>query len=371
MTAWRLRLVARTPVQVGGSHVLERDDYVVEGDRLHVISSRRLVQWLERRQLVEPFLAMAGQGGAIAEFLRAHGGLAEAANLAQYTVRWEGDRPQAGVRTLARDAFHRPYIPGSSVKGALRTAILGARLDAQRQTLLRAVTRAIELTQAHAPRRRRIATQAATELEAEQFRVLRWPGHPSDRSATLLHRDVWRAVKVADGDPLPADAVRVYPVGTWSLRRDGTAYQKALQPAECIVPGTQLAFDLTFDTRLLEREQRVAPETLSKALSAWSHRQWQAEGESLARFGAGAGPLAALARFYVEEAPADLRLGWGSGWLGLTVGSLLESEERLRMRDAFFGLRDGPHFPKSRRLLVHTGRGVLPLGWLAARLEST
>lgn len=43
-------------------------------------------------------------------------------------------RPAQQIKEFIRDGFDRPYIPGSSIKGAIRTAVLSSIAQAMNET---------------------------------------------------------------------------------------------------------------------------------------------------------------------------------------------------------------------------------------------
>ncbi|MEA3375530.1 MAG: type III-A CRISPR-associated RAMP protein Csm5, partial [Chloroflexota bacterium] len=276
--------------------------------------------------------------------------------------------PSAGTRGARvseqiKDVFDRPYVPGSSLKGALRTVLFWGIHHAEGR-------------QPQLDRLKRSRSRASQPLEQAVFG--RDPNH-----------DWLRALHVRDSKPLDPDehlalhTVRVYP--TASSQSSGLDVD-----VEAVKP------DAVFQTTVsLETYGFEDPEA---ARLGWrGKRRWIRDltevskrhvGERLmteARyFKEKSGPRRAM-RFYDDlikqllELPDDtlfLQVGWGAGWESKTLGSSM-----LRQSDHAFeqllnkyrmtkerNRRPGDPFPRSRHLALVDGRRALPMGWLAVRI---
>ncbi len=60
----------------------------------------------------------------------------------------------------------------------------------------------------------------------------------------------------------------------------------------------------------------------------------------------------------------SLRLGWGTGLLGMTVCGLLDNSLLQRLRNEVFVDRQGAPVPKSKRVCVNGNKAINPLGWI-------
>ena len=211
----------------------------------------------------------------------------------------------------------------------------------------------------------------ASELDKAFFSRLQWV--EESKRIQPPHRDVLRAIKVADvADPSQVQ-VAVYLVASWSLRADGTEYVKHAQWVECLEPGCRFAVEVSFDPSVLRRGIRNPQElppvpldghALVEALSDWAKTVWSAEGQAAQQHPSQARHLASLRSFYGNGRPADFRMGWGSGWLGTTLGPLLPEDTRRTIGTVYFNRHRQPLFPKSRRLAVLPTGDHVPMGWL-------
>lgn len=365
---FRVTLTCRSPLHVGGTrHVLGPLDFVQAGDVLYPVRLRALEEWLAERGLVPAFARwVTGEAGGLptlSGFLQAQRLLTPdlARRLAAYGVRLASPVPPTRVLAFARDPFGRPYLPGSSLKGALRTAWLAAGFSDPRlaDRLVDDVRACVEEAARQSPTKRRAsATRVAAGAEERALRTLSFP---PQYKATPLHRDVWRAIRVRDSAPLDPGAVRVYEVGVLSRRRDGTPYRKPTGTlcAECLIPGTRVEFEVTVEEGWRGVPWSSVAEVFER-VADWSRERWNEEKSAVEELCLASADLAGLREFYAG-APAGVRLGWGSGWRALGVGSRLPRDLQRRVGEVFYDRTDS--FPKSRKVIVDRDRIMAPLGW--------
>ena len=272
----------------------------------------------------------------------------------------------AQVREQLKDIYDRPYLPGSSLKGALRTA-LGWQLWADRG--LR-------------PEARRLGRDrrwAAGDYEHELF-------------GPNPNKDLLRALQVSDSAAVGTD--RLMLANARVVGRGG--HLGSPIELEAIRPDTCLELTAKIDLALfsgwarqagleLPGEERLThlPEVVQAHAQARLHQE-----EAWFRTIPGAERLAG---FYSQLRNARLgsgtfllQIGWGGGWNSKTFGTRLQADlafmERIvnDYRLARGARRSGDPFPKSRRVGVSTSRGVRgptqerpasPFGWVLVEMK--
>lgn len=272
------------------------------------------------------------------------------------------------VREQLKDVWGQLYLPGSSLKGALRTAI--AHNIAQDQEMALRVN-----PEGNNPK------QAGNFIERDIFRVARdqiKPGHNE------MNHDLLRALQVADSRPVTVDPLLV------NVRVVKGNKQKAPIDVEAVPPAT--TFETTIHTEPYLYRDKAAELGWDKAHTKWlenlpvaarnvARKRFQQEITYFTEVG-----LTNIVKVY-QQFQNDLKemrggprfflqLGWGGGWENKTMGrELLASDEAtfadLRHR---FKLghppREGDSFPSSRRLVVNRqGRPMVPLGWVEVMAE--
>lgn len=357
----RLILVLRSPVHVGTrAGQLTPLEAVPFSGRVHVLREDRLAAFLSQHRLLDEFVNSVVREGRefdLRSFLERKRLLsAESMGaMAAYSAAtpWGlGQARRFSFRPLIRGGMGMPYIPGSSVKGAIRSAILNGRIAQMNET-----ERAGLVSQAG---RRNDPT--ARLLQGNLPLGPRNPG-----TITGPNRDFLRCLKVSDVEYRGDTAV--YPVQVLSrLRGDDRFYLKELALwLECLPAGATLSCSLALDQGLLaqfRKQSRDLPFTdLDDVLAQVRAHAEKILDDERAFFG-GLQGAEALGDFYATT-DANLRVGMGSGLPAITVLLNLQKEQRFRLRDQVFRPhRDSQFFPKSRKVIMRGREPVLPLGWI-------
>jgi CRISPR type III-A-associated RAMP protein Csm5 len=345
-----------SPLHVGSGEVLQNGvDLWVERERAEgkeferafVIDEDKAFAMLTDREV------MAMRDGRLA----AHLGEERRKLCTRYSLRVIRTYPGAigDVRQFQRDMHGTPYIPGTGVKGALRTALLFALSD------------------------RSVPGQPpqASKIEQGAFGT---PERAEPRT-TFANRDINRAIRVSDLQVerdaaqfalLQARVAHVRPAAA----RNGDRTERRSDsdiPVWCEAALLQTRFHgiLTIEEegewmRSMSEAQRAAIDDLPGTLRKWAaeviafeRNAWnghipQHVGEHFAN----------MEKFLERGQPLAL-LGWGTGWHGKTigprltevqVGSLAEQPRQAAWKRpaTFPGL-----FPATRKLIADT-----PMGWV-------
>jgi CRISPR-associated protein Csm5 len=218
----KYRLTSLTPLLVGDGHRLSPIDYMVWKDQVNVLDQRRIFKLLAKGPRLEGYLTQLKRAEKL-DFA-SWGGFAQ--NYADRRVPFE--HPSAAKyweaargETLQIPTFiagtSGPYMPGSAIKGALRTGMLftgwhnGARPNFER-------------------------------LEGE--RLPRHPGEEAEQQALggPGGTSFMKAVAIADSAPIPVSAFKLYllRVSTLQPRRAGGGFDLGWkQTPRGAVPGTK------------------------------------------------------------------------------------------------------------------------------------
>jgi CRISPR-associated protein Csm5 len=309
----------------------------------------------------------------------------------------EAARDQGDVRLATKTPDDRVYIPGSSLKGALKTAWAYQQLaDApQDARVIEAIARAASDPNRNADR------QADREIQQRVFQS------PSERQDAAF--DLFRVVEMGDSEPRSASDTlilageRVLSAGV----RPGNEADAAATFKDYWVFCEAIEVGMEFEGRLVFNDKLLTDERANQRLN-WSPAQRKLTVENLRaavnRFAADLCELEleyfnrveqAAGRCHTEDARIfyeDLRdniaasapetwyfsVGHGSGWHKLTIGLLLE--KRLPARE-FDILRRNLHlaaqhtdfeYPKSRKLvMLGKTRADSPFGWVKMTLART
>jgi len=294
-----------------------------------------------------------------------------------YDERWNVNPRNEGFRSFIKTADHRPYVPGTELKGAWRTALLFMltgepavyatlenALDAFRSEILRS---------GRSPRDK--AKQLAHidgKVEEEAFR-----GKEDDAKYDLL-----RLLQIGDSDRLSPDVLRVRALESVGTQRFTRTFAEALEPETTftfrLVMANTAEMGWALD-KLKLREKANAAISKKKLLEATYLRSQAILEADAAYFRHDAQmqrEIAQLQTLNTRESPL-LRLGMGQGFLSTTV------DLQVRERDADLydeAIREGvslqrkwrtmrDNFPKTRRTVSDGRRNpeTVP-GWVKLQI---
>jgi len=360
------RLTALTPLHVGDGLKLTGLDMVAAKGRIWRVDMDRLLseKEVDAEELAD--LMETASRFKMNEYLQQKGISPESVTCYSLGSPFKpGELPGELIAQL-KDSFYRAYIPGSSIKGAMRTAILWWRLKKD-PVLLDRAARILE----DSLRQERISKKwFASGLEKAVFGPD--PNH-----------DLMRAVRISDSTPIPLESLAVQEVGVMNLVRDfgeGSSRPIASKFAwkmklfvEAITESTSVNFDLNLDDFLLKRDVAGAlgfrdadlVSDIPKICRAYAKDFIEQEINFAGKYGLG--ELEASYRELLKEAGRKdiflLHLGWGSGWHGTTVGRMFpDIIKELRRRNLGLGHKGVEEFPKTRKIAI-SGTKQYPLGW--------
>jgi CRISPR-associated protein Csm5 len=246
------RLQVLTPVHVGCDDVYEPTGFVVdEGkDRLIVFDPTNFIQGLDEDER-EQFSTICKKGTIesiieVYRFMQNRPAEGRTVNLCRgfsdeyrrvLKLSPRDARTQLNRFEIKRTAFcpsdNRPYIPGSAIKGALRTAYLNAL--AQKGPADR-----LDLPQGRDRRPGRDDRHKALESKLLSLDKVQ----PKDR----ISQDPFRMVKVSDFMPVGKSETKIMYAVNWKKSPSGGEGRGPYQILEVVMPGTSFVGEIRVDT---------------------------------------------------------------------------------------------------------------------------
>ena len=170
-----------------------------------------------------------------------------------------------GLDLFVRNAQGQPYIPGSSIKGAIRSALLAARIsDAD-------LNQMIENMRIN-PKNRRIGVE---EYSLRLLSINNGKGQLIRKSDAIT--DLLKGLHISDSAPFTNDSTVVCKKleisSNGELRGDGGRRSAPPVYRECLKLGLITHFYITFDRNVLGHT--LSREVLAKALTTWYSLQCQ------------------------------------------------------------------------------------------------
>lgn len=333
MKNFNISLKLLTPVHIGGGNSLTKKDFEIKGNMVHIYNPPKLHSLLGHKY--EDFL-LSHQ--TLTDFL--YSGRFDVGSALDYSLPSPGGsiRKSDNLVAFIKDPYGLPYIPGSSLKGALRTVLLAQHVREKRSS---AYSR-----YANQP----IAKHNARSLEEQSF--------------GKFNQSIFKLIKISDSQPLAKeDLILCKKVDVF---RDGNTNNKLNLCRESIKPGTQVNFTLTLDGKLLQRGDSMIIKWIMDAVKNFNKEYEQAY----------------LMKFRGFEKAHDyehvLRLGGGTGFLTKTINQALYGERTVKQTAHFLQSKFRQHnhnkdvgLGVSPRALKCTmiGNKVLEMGLCQIRID--
>jgi CRISPR-associated protein Csm5 len=367
MTVFDVTLQTLSPLHIGDGHELRQDfDFVVHNEHTYRLNEDAILRLKEDQLRPDRGGHYPPPGKLLSEADFKNG------NLFRYVLRGvpRSAKVDARVKSFIKDVYDRPYIPGSSLKGALRTALAWTGWDEVK------------------PKLDRSAIGASKS----------WAGQPLEKKlfGPDPNHDLLRALHVADlflpGETEAGEGLLIVNAQVLTMKNAQSPIELETLPGDVSFSGS-ITIDETLFGKMAE-----------PSLHFSNRRHWlneltaRAQAHSKARivellewFEKADQAYAPVAKFYrqLNEAQLDsthalVQLGWGSGWDGKTFWThLLKDPELFERLVSDFRMHKstrespprkvGDAFPRSKRAAMVVKQGVAqavaPFGWALLEIK--
>ncbi|MBN1997827.1 type III-A CRISPR-associated RAMP protein Csm5 [candidate division KSB1 bacterium] len=371
-----------TPLHIGGSsEPVNSMQFVISKNRIWIINQEKLARELDRRGILDNFVSSVCNLGTrfrLDYYFKLNNLYPAIQLVSTYSCGLKTYGSIRHFRSFVRDAFCRPYIPGSAIKGTLRNAIFYCMLknsskegrcsilDDWVRHRLHEFMNEPEEKQSRNWFKDYYKQNFAQKIEKDFFTRFNLDSK-SKKDRYDEKTDILRCIKISDSTFLDIDRLNVREIKLYSPPAGPKHWSDF---AECIEPGGKIDFSLKVDTDLLSRFT-PAPGNPAKTNGSFdlmrdlilrplncvremTHDVWRAEQQYIT------GNLDLDA---AQIPIPDMRLGWGGSLLTTSVSLLLAPELRIKMRNLLFKDRGSAPAPKSRKLIRENGQ-VYGLGWV-------
>lgn len=238
------------------------------------------------------------------------------------------------VKSCVKDAYGNPYIPGSSLKGMLRTCLLSydicknpEKYKYTRQNIQESI---LDNAGGHINKK--------TYLNREEKALEEVAFHKLNRveKKREMVNDYMAGVIVGDSMPLSVDDLVLCQKVEWHT--DGTEKRLNLL-RECIKPGTVIHFQMTLDTKIC----KTSAAKIEEAIAEFSNNYYRMFSSKFPRI----------------DRPAEnvIWLGGGAGYVSKTVVYALFDREGVRMVSRIF---QKTNVPREHKHNQDISKGVSP-----------
>ena len=304
-----LVLTTKAPLFIGDGEKLTKKEFVLipKTKQVYMMDPVSFFRWLDRNNLVkayEEFAQDVEQKRLYEDFFQKHlyqGQTDQQKKIQQELDQLDGYSVSAGncfvgkgskqdplreIHTCIKDAYGNPYVPGSSIKGALRTAILAKMLSGKGEALLSYDDFESSVWDTKEERRKiakekkkngdknaqmvpdthvlsnNIENKALNTLDLKNER-----GKKIDSSNALT--SVLRGISISDSIPIPKENLIICP--KIDISTVGTP-QPVLLVRECIQPETEIHFQIALNDDYL-KDSKINFDYLEEAIRAFYELQ--------------------------------------------------------------------------------------------------
>jgi CRISPR-associated protein Csm5 len=365
------RLSVLSPIHIGSfEQRLTPFEYVQSGQYVYPVSDDRLSQFLHKKKLIDTYTSAVGREGhrfRLLSFFRENRFTPSESDLLEISsgrkIRVIGDTSRLqDYRPFIRDGFGNIYVPGTSLKGVMRTAILYSVLIDYRMRQPREyeghVINRIEGTETRLFKKKYPFQWIQVDC-LQNFVLSNKSRSPNTDWLRMLHiRDAY-PVNLRETNLLPVNVLKREGNG-WTYRTERTGQNTTIW-VEAIPPGAVFDVVLAWDKELhgLFKSGHGFVEPLQGLSDLVSKVDRFAKDiiEHEKRFSNGH----RLCDWY-KETMANIRIGFGSGMASTTILLLLPENLRKKVRNLSGFNRGDDVAPKSRRVWLDKEKPI-PLGW--------
>lgn len=280
LTAYTVQLEVQSPLFIGSGETINKKEYlyIPKENKAVMFDLKKMATYLQEKNLIKQYqtFLMNEKERDLEKFFRLHNiSSKEYARFTDYTIDMEGesvqgDKPMRELHLFVKDAQGNPYIPGSSLKGALRTAMLVYQIYATEKNYkekreIRAKKWIDELNQCNASAVKRKLGEESQNYEATWLNRL---GLLDTKSNDMVN-SVMRGISVSDSLPIEKKQLMLVQKIDSSVKGN-IQYMPLFR--ECLKPGTRCQCTITIDERIAEQTGWTI-DRIIKAINFF--RQWQ------------------------------------------------------------------------------------------------
>ena len=241
------------PLYIGSGHEIGKKDWILNrrDNTAYIIDEIKLFNYLRNNNLLssyEKFMLSNARGGLF-EWAKENRIINDIIHqTAKYSLDCENIvdvNKVRGIQTFIKDGYGKPYIPGSSIKGAIRNVLLSQSIEKDTNSNDDVIS---ALRKPDAGDNKNKLSGEADKLDKKYFRTLNREGSKYDDAVN----DVMSGIKISDSKPLSFNNLTL--CQKIDAKLDGDPGDGLPIFRECIKPETKIEFNLTIDTALFKKE---------------------------------------------------------------------------------------------------------------------
>lgn len=327
---YTMRLTALAPIHVGNGRLIEKKEYIrfeKEDARYGIKQPVIIPDWnkmirdlcfLRKENEFDSFMLSDDRRASLADWLTSqHIEKSRVQKWASYTLNSGdafiktngGSAPPKEINCFCKDPYGMAYVPGSTLKGMMRTALLIHEIKRDTEKYRRLLNDLDESSLRKANKKSYLQKETQ-DLENRAFHTLNRP----DTKMQDAVNSVMSGLVVGDSKPIPTSQLMLCQKIDFSLDQ----LENPLPTLrEALKPGTEVVFDLTIDSQIF-------PYNMEDILRALNEFQADCYEYFYKQFGRG------------KNADGIVWLGGGVGFLSKTILYSLYGEDAFRIADNVF-----------------------------------
>ena len=262
---YTVTLTVMGPIFIGSGNELTKKEYIRKGNKIIVPKFEEMYLDIEKEGKTQSFEAyMTGNDRTGLDRWIRNEGIKDSYidKWTKYTLDCSGieNENNMQIMTFVKDNYGNPYIPGSSIKGMLRTILLADDI-VQKPSKYESVKKEIKsnLVPQNRINRNNYLKQQDRHINEMAFNTLKRTDKKSD-----MVNDKLTGLIVGDSEPVDVNSLTV----CQKIERhvDGEKTRLNLS-RECLKPGTHVKFALTIDTSLCD----ITIEQINRAIETFAN----------------------------------------------------------------------------------------------------
>jgi CRISPR-associated protein Csm5 len=288
---FQIELETQSPIFIGSGRMLTKKDYIFDKKNgiIHMVDFSRFINYLKKRSLLEAYehyMLDPSQRNMIFFLSNHHVRMEDYCQFTAYSIH-AGEvmyhEKFRGVSTFIKGPDGNPYIPGSSLKGVLRTAIAAKLIE---NGCFEGIVNGMEEAAQNFYDRTRYMSTESNKLSEEIFHKLDIPfsqehNHEGNQESEArqddddnlsnneILKDFMRGIQISDSQPISCERLTI--CGKYDIRPDGSE-EVISTYRECLMPNTRVSFSLTLDHTIL-KEVGIDIEFIKHALKSFYKKQ--------------------------------------------------------------------------------------------------
>lgn len=263
LKTYTIELKLLAPLYIGSGKKIGKKEYIVDKTSrvVKLLNMQKMTQLIFSRRLFDRYQQfMCGNEKDIYYWFRNNAVTdSEISSIVDYTVSYntlsKNENPYE-INTFMKDAYSQPYIPGSSLKGALRTILLAYRLN-KNKSLLEEAQRSLMYPMEVKKNNAHLSAETK-RTEASVFNTL-------DRENTRRNdavNDIMQGLIVGDSMPISRDKLMICQRHDMSMNGNVKTMPTIY---ECLKPDTVVTLPLTINTTVCD----ISVEEIKEAITCF------------------------------------------------------------------------------------------------------